>query len=247
MLVPCLCCLNSSLNAHSSPPPSPFEHNCSSTPSKSTMLSECNHSCPTPTMSIRARPHVSHPNQVLLNATRHFPPTLCQFAHVPLLPCPLKPDQSSPTPTMSIQAQLLVYHLHCVLSSSIAHLPLPPCQFGRNCSSPTLTMSLQAQVLVSHPDHVYSSSNTSATLSRLGQLRNYLRNVRRFSVLKSGCMDWQKPATRPDRNRSQPNRGCRSWPNFGQSRSGCLAFVRVQGPVCNRSQPVFWRTGCLQT
>ena len=108
---------------------------------------------------------MSHPNQVLLNATRRFPPTPCQFAHVPLLPCPLEPDRSSPTSTVSIRAQLLVYHLHRVLSSSIARLPLPPCQFGHNCSSPTPTVSLWAQVLVSRPDRVYLSSNTSATLT----------------------------------------------------------------------------------
>ena len=58
--------------------------------------------------------------------------------------------------------------LHHVLSSLTAHLPSPPCQFECSCLCPTSTMSSQSQSLV------------SLCLSRLGQLWNYLWNVRRL-------------------------------------------------------------------
>ena len=176
MLIPCLHRLNLSLNAHSSPPLSPFERNCSSTPSESTVLSECNRSCPTPTMSIRAWPRVSHPNQVLLNATRRFPPTPCQFAHVPLLPClPPLPCQferncSSTTSTVSSQARLLASHSHRVNSGATAHLPPRPCPFRPKCSSLAQTVSIRARTHLPPslcPFEPGRSSSTSSPSARL--------------------------------------------------------------------------------
>ena len=116
-------CVNSSWNARLLPPPCQFEPDRSSaTP---TRQFEHNHSCPTPTMSIRAGTLVSHLHLVNLSTTAHVTPP----------PCPLKPGRSCPTPTMLTQARTLVFRIHHVNSSPTTHLP-PPHQFKRNRSCP---------------------------------------------------------------------------------------------------------------
>ena len=110
--------VNSSTATRVPPQPGPFEHD-PLFPTHTVSV----RSCPTFTMSSRARLVVSHPYHVNSSTTARLPPPLC----------PLELDCSPPTPTVSIQAQLLISHPNRVPLGPSARLSPRLCLFKLEC------------------------------------------------------------------------------------------------------------------
>ena len=116
---------------------------------------------PTPTMSIRAQPLMSHLQHVFSSPIAHLPPN-CIKTHIlssPTTRLPSKPylfDRhcSSPASTGSFRAQSLAPYPNYVLSSMAARLPPP-------------IMSIRVQLLMSHLHCVLSSPITHLPPNRV--------------------------------------------------------------------------------